>query len=454
MNAISITLTPGQQKAADEIMSALGSVNAWSGGREHSLQGYAGTGKTTMLMVLVRQMQAEGKNVAVCAPTNKAVAVLERKMREGGIEVDSATIYSLLGLTPGSDDAKRKPKRVGRNRSGAYDVIIIDECSMVGIDLMDWIRRDLANKFVLYIGDPAQLPPVGETLSQTFQTENVSTLDRVMRQAEGNPIIAMSIEIRRMIREATPDWSVLAPTPGDVSDIGIFRPGPDVTMAWVEDAFLSDEFAEDNDRFRYLCWTNDRVAFINRHIRHMVYGDTATPYVPGERVLVRSRVSDESGHMTLIQTNDEATVETIVPGTFVAAFDAHVGGTYKDGRTYDELPAWEQEFETWDMQLRTRGDNLVDIRIPRDPAAYKAICDRAVSEAKRNKARWFGYFGFTDQITKVQSVYAMTIHCSQGSTFENVFVDVSDCARNPRTVEMLQLLYVGCTRPSKALVLV
>ena len=63
------------------------------------------------------------------------------------------------------------------------------------------------------------------------------------------------------------------------------------------------------------------------------------------------------------------------------------------------------------------------------------------------------YFDFVDAVAKVQSVYAMTVHCSQGSTFENVMVDVNDIKRNSKTKEMLQLMYVACTRPSKALVL-
>jgi ATP-dependent exoDNAse (exonuclease V) alpha subunit len=48
----------------------------------------------------------------------------------------------------------------------------------------------------------------------------------------------------------------------------------------------------------------------------------------------------------------------------------------------------------------------------------------------------------------------MTVHCSQGSTFKDVFLDMSDCTRNSRTVEMLKLLYVGAMRPQLALVLV
>lgn len=451
--APAITLTAGQEKARAEIMAAMGRVHMLRGA-EHCLMGYAGTGKTTMMMVVVKEMQEAGKRVAVCAPTNKAVAVLERKMLEAEIEVETRTIYSLLGLTPGSDDAKRKPKRVGKNHSTKFDVVIIDECSMIGMDLMDWIKQDLASKFVLYIGDPAQLPPVGETLSQAFQVESKSVLDQIMRQAADNPIIALSIDIRAMINAGKVDWLRFVDADDGTSCTGIYRPGPDESMAWIEDAFTSPEFAEDNDRYRYLCWTNARVQFVNTHIRRLIYGDTPTPFVPGERILVRSSIQDESGNLTLINTNDEATVESIKLGEYSHNFDPHTAGQYKDGRTYDALDGWTATMPVWEVQLRNRAGILVDCRIPVDANDHKAHSDRLTAEAAKNRIRWHEFFSYQDKIAKLQSVYAMTVHCSQGSTFQNVFVDLNDCARNAKTVEMLQLLYVACTRPQRALVLV
>jgi exodeoxyribonuclease-5 len=440
-------LTAGQDKAKAEILAAMAK------GHHHVLRGFAGTGKTTLMRVVVREMLEAGKHVAVCAPTNKAVSVLERNMRAAAIEAPCLTIYKLLGVTPGSDHEKRKPKRVGKNKALHYNVVILDECSMVSSDLMERINKDLGRHFVLYVGDPAQLPPVGEKLSETLATPSCSMLSEIMRQAADNPVIALATDIRKMIETATADWGRFAPVDAG-GDFGIFCPGIDA-QAWVDDAFTSAEFRADNDRFRYLCWTNKRVREVNSRIRKLIYGDTPTPFVVGERVLVRSNITTggRDGEVT-INTNDEAVVEHIAKGTWIHKFVTHVGGTYADGRRYAELPARTIEMQVWDVVLKTRDDKEVETRIALDDQEYKAICDELVGEARRNKARWFEYFDFTDSIARLQSVYAMTVHCSQGSTFENVIVDVDDCARNSRTVEMLQLLYVACTRPQKALVLV
>jgi hypothetical protein len=61
------------------------------------------------------------------------------------------------------------------------DVILIDECSTIASDVMAHIRQHLKGRGLLYSGDPAQLPPVGEAASKTFATK--SHLDEIVRQA-------------------------------------------------------------------------------------------------------------------------------------------------------------------------------------------------------------------------------------------------------------------------------
>ncbi len=59
-------------------------------------------------------------------------------------------------------------------------------------------------------------------------------------------------------------------------------------------------------------------------------------------------------------------------------------------------------------------------------------------------------------VARLQSVYAMTVHTSQGATFGGCFIDLPDIKRCGRSslLEMQQMLYVAATRPSQALMLV
>jgi hypothetical protein len=161
--------------------------------------GYAGTGKTTTLTTLVSQFTKLKmfKKIALVAPTNKAVMVMKNKflpflleltnntsisnslsfdviieeLKTKNIYIDFITIHKLLQIKTDFDSHGQmifiphdKPD------INIYDLIIIDECSMISIPMVDQllfeIRRNKTK--VIFSGDPAQLPPINEKLSSLF----------------------------------------------------------------------------------------------------------------------------------------------------------------------------------------------------------------------------------------------------------------------------------------------
>lgn len=148
------------------------------------LAGYAGTGKTT----LAKHLSESAGKVVFGAFTGKAALVLQGKGCPG-----ASTIHSLIYRL--RDKSAAIPEWVINHDSAVAhsDLVVIDECSMVGDDL----GRDLLSfgKKVLVLGDPAQLPPVrGEGFFTAGQPDFVLT--EVHRQAAENPIIAMSMKVR------------------------------------------------------------------------------------------------------------------------------------------------------------------------------------------------------------------------------------------------------------------
>lgn len=149
------------------------------------LFGYAGSGKTTLARHL-----AEGVDGQVCfaAFTGKAALV----MRSRGCP-DARTIHSLI-YRP-ADIESEEPTFVlnGDSDAASAQLIVIDECSMVDESL----GRDLLSfgKPVLVLGDPAQLPPVKGGGFFTEQDPDIM-LTEIHRQAAGDPIIRMSMEVR------------------------------------------------------------------------------------------------------------------------------------------------------------------------------------------------------------------------------------------------------------------
>ena len=170
-------------------------INAWLDTPKHKRPqefrffGYAGTGKTT---AIATAMDNAGLHVAYIAFTGKAASV----MRRNGI--DAQTLHSLIYRRIDDDPKTGEPRfeRAKRSEVGRYDLIVLDECSMIGEEL----ARDLLSFGVpvLAIGDPAQLPPVKskERLGYFTSGKPDVMLTEIHRQAVGNPILQLSITAR------------------------------------------------------------------------------------------------------------------------------------------------------------------------------------------------------------------------------------------------------------------
>lgn len=116
------------------------------------LTGLPGAGKTHTQRVLVDVARRAGKRVLLCAPTGKAA----RRMRDLTGH-DAMTIHRALGYTP--DEGFQRDER--RPLSKDYDLIVVDEASMLSLELADAFFRAAGSCRVLLVGDTDQLPPIG-----------------------------------------------------------------------------------------------------------------------------------------------------------------------------------------------------------------------------------------------------------------------------------------------------
>jgi len=427
-------LTTDQARALEEILAAV------SPGERHLLTGYAGSGKTWLMWRLTRELQKRGLSVALTAPTHKAVSVLSAKLRAAGIEgVTCRTIQSLLSLKPKPHGDRMVFERARKAAPVTEDVVVVDECSMVDADLLRHIRRHLPMSFVLFVGDPAQLPPVGEKESQTFETKRRSHLGTIVRQGTDNPVLVAATAIRESQGgEMDMSWAKSANSPPH----GIFMPGKPVE--WLKRAFTSAEFDMDPDTFRYLAWTNKRVAEVNDMVRRWRYGDDIeTPFMPGERALLRAPIVIDGN--ILFSTNEEAKVLSITPVRYTHAVPA-------DG----DMRGWKATIPAWKLIMEAADGTQKTVHMPSDVQEYNKAIARITDEAAECRVRWKHLHDFKSSLANLQSIYAMTVHTSQGSTFKNAFVDVADIKRraSSNVLETQQLFYVAATRPTHALVLV
>ena len=200
------SLNPEQQECLEELVQYCLSPKypnmLWM-----SLLGYAGTGKTYTMGQVVRILMQKGKrNIVMSAPTHKAVKEMKRV---GPDDIAYSTVHSLLGLKENIDEKtgarsfvpSRDPTEL---RIDSFDIVIVDEVSMLSAELFKILYghiRERDELRIIFMGDPVQIPPVKELDSlallhaEKYHIKPL-TLNTIVRQAQGNPILNYATALR------------------------------------------------------------------------------------------------------------------------------------------------------------------------------------------------------------------------------------------------------------------
>lgn len=150
------------------------------------IAGYAGTGKSTLVKFIVNALDIDEDYVCYIAYTGKAAKVL----REKGCP-NAMTAHRLLYQSFPRADGTFYHK-IKRPLDWPYKLIIVDEISMLPKEIWELL---LSHKIhVICLGDPFQLPPIGED-NQVLYNPHIF-LDEIMRQAQESEIIRLTMDIR------------------------------------------------------------------------------------------------------------------------------------------------------------------------------------------------------------------------------------------------------------------
>lgn len=150
------------------------------------IAGYAGTGKSTLVKFIVQALNIDPDAVCYIAYTGKAAKVL----RDKGCQ-NAMTAHRLLYQSFPRADGTFYHK-VKRPLDYPYDLIVVDEISMLPKEIWDLLLSH--NIHVICLGDPFQLPPIGEDNGVLYNPHIF--LDEIMRQAQESEIIRLTMDIR------------------------------------------------------------------------------------------------------------------------------------------------------------------------------------------------------------------------------------------------------------------
>ena len=449
-----ITLTPHQQEAHTKLLSYLtGSTPAPFA----VLKGFAGTGKSVTVGKLVDSLKTLRIGpIGVCAPTHKAVKVLKR---QGILGVDYRTLHSALALKENTDHLTGKriyipdKLKAGEEPIADLEVIFLDETSMLAKELFDrmvpWMKKGLK---VVFIGDPAQIPPVKEKDSIPFLYAEkwgavVAELSQTMRQKDGNPILEFATAIRSDYESGsfTPSQHLLNNGEG----IRLISHADDEETALLQEYFACKEFEDDPDYMKVVAWRNTTVDKYNEIIRHIIYRDEAhvADIMQGERLIMDAPFVLSAKN--IITSNEEIEVVNLSTGSKKVEYNDETqakrldsflcyyakGIWYTDGR---ERSATIPIIHESDKSRLTGLLNNMRTWSLEAPYQFKA-------------ARWRQYFNVLESFAWVKYNYCLTGHKSQGSTYDNCLVLKWDIDYNRNIEERNRILYVACTRARNTL---
>jgi hypothetical protein len=418
--------------------------------------GAAGTGKTTMIRILLRLLLACSLRVVVAAPTHKARARVQETLGSLGVEV--VTHHRLWcgsaeeAIEEGEEYADDLSLGVAEDRLHDYDVVVVDEASML-------TEEDLGNLLsvlrpsctVIGTGDHHQLPPVGGAPGFDWSNADEYGLTEVYRQAGGSPVLEAVTAIREQRVPFT--WSRVA----DWKTGGAILRQAGVPSRWAG----SDETGYGLAQMirRNGGGLGSAVAVVGTHAsrvrvadatrRHL--GHPSRSYGPaiGERVVAMATAGGLSNATTGIVTHCEA-----------QDFGSRVGAGWivtiecEDGRSRTVgvlAQSWLQTDRASNrgkipysirMMLESYAEeDAVDLRatiaeamLARETTYLAAhedaeevpgwLVDRWRAEECAKRGAWGPWLA--QRLAAIDTAYAITCHASQGSQWQEVIV-VADC---------------------------
>ena len=429
------------------------------------IQGYAGTGKSFLVGKLIARLAQVGYKIHCTATTNKAVKVSKSMCNYDHYNIEYSTVHSFLGLkrrinyVTGEEyfDLKDITYYIDQ-RLKTTNVLFIDECSQLNRSTYD-ILNDIRKKYkitIIYIGDPMQTPPVKEDESEVFKNKHNKSyiLTKIVRQSETEyGIIPLSLKLRENI-----DKRYIEYRNDTVDNKGVHVINPKVAFNDViNELFKSNIYKKDSDFVKICSYTNERVDKANDYIRKMLYGKNVEEYMKGEKYIVNNAML--SPHV-LVTTNSELQILNMKSSTLmipkfkieyvkngieiVKEFSLYVD--------YKECLIKCEDVEHPEIRILEKNEK---VKLNRFLTSFKNTIFNIPNVYKTLKQElWEQFYYIKNLFADIKYNYAITIHKSQGSTYDNCIVLLKDTERNYNIVQKNKLLYTAITRASNNVFLI
>ena len=451
---LSVQPTENQKKIIESFSDYLSEDNSST---FFVLNGYAGTGKTTIIAAIVAALKSLGIKTILLAPTGRAAKVLSQYSGE-----KTLTIHKRI-YREQTNAAYESKFSLNINRENEA-LFIVDEASMLSSgtnadktlfgsgslldDLIQYVRSGKRCRLML-VGDSAQLPPVGDSYSPAltpaeflpFGDVIYETMDEVVRQEQTSGILFNATLVRCMLENNIFEIPHLDIQYDDIESVsgGEF-------LEKLQDCY--DKYGRDETIV--ITRSNKRANRYNEGIR---------------RNILFAEEEIESGDMLMVVKNNYHYTERIedCPMSFIANGDI---ARLKRIRRFEELYGFRYasailEFDDYDsteieckVLLDTINSEAPSLTYEQSQKLFYEVekdYTDIKSKIKRFKEiRENEYFN----ALQVKFSYAVTCHKAQGGQWKAVFIDRFLFGDEPMTKDMLRWLYTALTRATERVFLV
>jgi exodeoxyribonuclease V len=446
-------LTLEQQIALEKL--AFFMINA-SDQQVFLLKGYAGTGKTTLISALIRYLDDHHIGCVLMAPTGRAAKVLASYSGHPAMTIHKK-IYRKSKVT-----SEEGPFLLNFNKH-KDTFFIVDEASMISNekavtsffgsghllkDLLEFIYTGENCRLIL-MGDTAQLPPVGQTLSPALDTNQLRKLGMetheielttVVRQAENSGILTNATVLRESIRK-----DLVRSLPRlKINQVDVIRLSGEELI----DALTASYSRVGAEESKIVCYSNKRAVLFNKGIRNSV-------------LYKEDEIS--SGDYLMVAKNNYLWSEKYKEIPFIANGDLiEIVRVRKQYEMYGfRFADMEVRFPDYNWELEVR--ILLDSLVSEAPALDKALQDNLYLGVMQDYAPYCHskkelYEKMREDpwlnALQVKYGYAFTCHKAQGGQWKDVFLDQGYVTEEHMGVDYYRWLYTAMTRATERIYLI
>lgn len=408
------------------------------------LNGYAGTGKTSIIGAFVKTLKLLRKKSIVLAPTGRAAKVAA-KLAEG----KASTIHKKLFRGDSSNPVTTKFFLSKNTDTDTF--FIVDEASLItdGSSSVSSLLCQLVNYVysgsgcsMILLGDNAQLPPIGQKVSPALLPDRLRqlglnpyliTLKEPARHEAESGILFNATNIRKLLfnNSSLENFSIIKKNFDDIRLVDPVEMIDELSSSWARVG---------KDETIVITRSNYRANIINKTIRHYLL-DAEEPLVKGERLVISKN--------DYFWGNQNKTCDLIANG--------EIAEVNKVGRKFKKYGRWFAETELSLGSLVESVNVLIMLRslategpqIPKEEMErfFNRILNSEEGEASiRIKAT------LSDpcyNALQVKYGYCVTCHKAQGGQWKHVYIDLGGLASDLSETDFFRWLYTAVTRATE-----